>query len=183
MEHWMHLLTIANLSSDPAHTLSAPAAVHNTEVAQLRREVDRLRQSVRSRSPRGGRGQGPQLALSSQPFSETEQRKDEFHQQQNCQRTRQKPRKEKKKGQQAANSGAARSSTGKTCDEILKDPAALHVSKPPGRKSWHFQRGHEHARLQKAPRMRRVRHSWSWVRRLSVPSVSCLSCASRSSSH
>ena len=68
MEHWTQLFTIANSSSDLAHTPSASAAVHNTEVAQLRREVDRLRQSFRSRSPRGGRGQGTQLALSNQPF-------------------------------------------------------------------------------------------------------------------
>ena len=36
MEHWMQLLTIANSSSDLAHAPSASAAVHNTEVAQLR---------------------------------------------------------------------------------------------------------------------------------------------------
>ena len=67
MEHWVQLLTIANSSSDLAHTPSASAAVHNTEVAQPRREVDHLRQVVRSRSPRGGRGQGSQLALTNFP--------------------------------------------------------------------------------------------------------------------
>ena len=67
MEHWVQLLTIANSCSDLAHTPSASAAVHNTEVAQLRREVDRLRQVVRSRSPRGGRGQSSQLALTNFP--------------------------------------------------------------------------------------------------------------------
>ena len=71
MEHWVQQLTIASSSSDLAHTLSASAAVHNTEVAQLRREVDRLRQVVRSRSPRGGRGQGTQLTLSNKAFNES----------------------------------------------------------------------------------------------------------------
>ena len=76
MEHWMQLLTIANSSSDLAHAPSASAAVHNTEVAQLRREVERLRQSVRSRSPRVGQGQGTQLTLSDQPFDEPAQQGD-----------------------------------------------------------------------------------------------------------
>ena len=76
MEHWMQLLTIANSSSDLAHPPSASAAVHNTEVAQLRREVERLRQSVRSRSPRVGQGQGTQLTLSDQPFDEPAQQGD-----------------------------------------------------------------------------------------------------------
>ena len=53
-EHWMQLLTTANSSSDLAHTPSASAAVHNTEVAQLRREVDCLRQSGGDRTERRG---------------------------------------------------------------------------------------------------------------------------------
>ena len=73
MEHWVQLLTIANSNSDLAHTPSASTAVHNTEVAQLRREVDHLRQPVRSRSPRGGRGQGAQFTLSNKPFNESGQ--------------------------------------------------------------------------------------------------------------
>ena len=53
-----------------AHTPSASAAVHNTEVSQLRREDERLRHSIRSCSPRVGRGQGTQLALTNQAASQ-----------------------------------------------------------------------------------------------------------------
>ena len=48
-----------------------------------------------------------------------------------------------KKSQEAATSGAARSSAGKTFDEILKDPAAksfMTVNHQNGKVYWHFQK-------------------------------------------
>ena len=63
MEHWMQLFTIVNSSTDLAHAPSASPAVHNTEVAQLRRELDRVRHSVRTRSPEA-RGKGRSLSPS-----------------------------------------------------------------------------------------------------------------------
>ena len=141
MEHWVQLLTIANSSSDLAHTPSASAAVHNTEVAQLRREVDRLRQSVRSRSPRGGRGQGTQLALSNHPFQNNNGKKSFGGRK--TKTAKGNGKKGGKKSQEAATSGAARSSAGKTFDEILKDPAAksfMTVNHQNGKVCWHFQK-------------------------------------------
>ena len=122
MEHWVQLLTIANSSSDLAHTPSASAAVHNTEVAQLRREVDHLRKVVRSRSPRGGRGQGTQLALSNQPFHNNKGKKS--FRGSKTKADKGKGKKGDKKGQEAASSGTSRSSTSKKFDDILKDPSA-----------------------------------------------------------
>ena len=140
MEHWVQLLTIANSSSDLAHTPSASAAVHNTEVAQLRREVDRLRQSVRSRSPRGGRGQGTQLALTNFPTKEPK----EAWQGKKGKADKGKCKNGGKRGQEASSAGTPRSSTGKKFDEILKDPAAktfMTVNHQNGKVCWHFQRG------------------------------------------
>ena len=137
----MQLSTIANSSSDLAHTPSASAAVHNTEVAQLRREVDRLRQSVRSRSPRGGRGQGTQLALSNHPFQNNNGKKSFGGRK--TKTAKGNGKKGGKKSQEAATSGAARSSAGKTFDEILKDPAAksfMTVNHQNGKVCWHFQK-------------------------------------------
>ena len=120
MEHWVQLLTIANSSSDLAHTPSASAAVHNTEVAQLRREVDHLRKEVRSRSPRGGRGQGSQLALTN--FPNKLSKKDWSGKKVTAGKG--KGKKGEKKGQEAASSGTSRSSTGKKFDDILMDPTS-----------------------------------------------------------
>ena len=144
-EHWVQLLTIANSNSDLAHTPSASTAVHNTEVAQLRREVDHLRQVVRSRSPRGGRGQGTQLTLSNKPVSESGQHgKKRFTAAKSPKETKVQARTGGKKGQDAARSGAARSSTGKTFDEILKDSTAracMTANHQNGKVCWHLQRG------------------------------------------
>ena len=140
MEHWTQLLTIANCSSDLAHTPSASAAVHNTEVAQLRREVDRLRQSVRSRSPRGGRGQGTQLALSNQPFHNNNGKKSFGGRKTKADKG--KGKKGGKKSQEASSAGTPRSSNGKKFDDILKDPAAqsfMTANHQNGKVCWHFQ--------------------------------------------
>ena len=91
-------------------TLSASTAVHNTEVAQLRREVDHLRQVVRSRSPRGGRGQGTQLTLSNKPFNESGQHgKKRFTAAKKSKGNKGTGKKGEKRGQEAASSGAAAS--------------------------------------------------------------------------
>ena len=145
MEHWMQLLTIANSSSDLAHPPSSSAAVHNTEVAQLRREVERLRQSVRSRSPRVRQGQGTQLTLSDQPFDEPAQQGDKQNKRKRKDRgdnrwdsSNGKGRGKKvQQGQGAADSGTARSSKGKSFREILRDT----MNHQNGRVCWSFQMG------------------------------------------
>ena len=140
MEHWVQLLTIANSSSALAHTPSASAAVHNTEVAQLRREVDHLSQVVRSRSPRGGRGQGSQLTLTN--FPNKLSKKDWSGKKVTAGKG--KGKKGGKKAQEAASSGTSRSSTGKKFDDILKDPTAksfMTSNHQNGKVCWHFQKG------------------------------------------
>ena len=145
VEHKVQLLTIANSNSDLAHTPSASTAVHNTEVAQLRREVDHLRQVVRSRSPRAGRGQGTQLTLSNKPFNESGQHgKKRFTAAKKSKGNKGTGKKGEERGQETASSGAAPSSTGKTFDEILQDSTArafMTANHQNGKVSWHFQRG------------------------------------------
>ena len=137
MEHWMQLLTIANSSS---------------EVAQLRREVERLRQSVRSRSPRVRQGQGTQLTLSDQPFDEPAQQGDKQNKRKRKDRSdnrwdssNSKGRGKKvQQGQGAADSGTARSSKRKSFREILRDTGAktfLTMNHQKGRVCWSFQMG------------------------------------------
>ena len=143
MEHWVQLLTIANSNSDLAHTPSASTAVHNTEVAQFHREVDHLKQAVWSRSPRGGRGQGTQLTLSNRPFNESGNHRKKSFGGRKVKANKGRGKKGGKKGQEAASSGAARSSTGKTFDEILKDSTArafVTANHQNGKVCWHFQR-------------------------------------------
>ena len=151
MEHWVQLLTIANSNSDLAHTPSASTAVHNTKVAQLRREVDHLRQVVRSRSARGGRGQGTQLALSNKPFNESGQHgKKRFTAAKKSKGN--KGTGKKKRGEKRTKNSQQWSSTGKTFDEILKDSTAraFMTAKPPERESLLACSTRDmHARLQK----------------------------------
>ena len=138
------LLTIANSSSDLAPTPSASAAVHNTEVAQLRREVDRLRQSVRSRSPRGGRGQGTELALSNKPFGEPGNHGKKSFSKRKVKTDKGKGKKGGNKAQEPAGSATARSSIGRKFDDILMDPASrafMTANHQNGKVCWHFQRG------------------------------------------
>ena len=120
MEHQMQLLTIANSNTDLAHASSALATVHNTEVAQLCGELDRSRQSVRSRSPRG-KEQLQQLALTNQAASN-----DRFQKKRYRNDTRNKSKEkcknmERVKGQGTSDS-AVRSSSGRSFQYILKDP-------------------------------------------------------------
>ena len=109
MDHWVQLLTIANSSSDLAHTPSASAAV-----AQLRREVACLKQAVHNTlAQRRTRTRYPALSFEQTLCRTRKPQKEEF-QRWKSQEDKGKGKKRAKRGQEADSSGAARSSTGKT---------------------------------------------------------------------
>ena len=144
MQHWVQLLTVANSSSDLAHTPSASAAVHNTEVAQLRREVDRLRQSVRvTLAQRWTRTRLHSSLFRTNPLANQETTERRVSAKERSKQTKAKARKEGRKDKKPACSATARSSTGRKFD-ILGDPASrafMTANHQNGKVCWHFQRG------------------------------------------
>ena len=143
MEHWVQLLTIANSNSDLAHTPSASTAVHNTEVAQLRREVDHLRQSGHDH-PEEDEDKVRSLRFRTKLSTNPETTERRVFSTRKVKANKGNGKKGGKKSQEAASSGAARSSTRKTFDEILKDSTArafMTANHQNGKVCWHFQRG------------------------------------------